>query len=296
MEGAVAEPHDQDLTAEQVRLRAEGLRALDRGWVLIPLRGKIPAVSNWPDALPARPDTLFNWARAGFNTGVITGARSGVVVIDVDKGGAVDGLPATWTTETGGGGRHYFFKYVPVGNSVGKLAPHVDVRGDGGQVVLVGSIHPKTGCAYTWAAGLSADDLPLAELPGWVLERLRKPVAPLPPPTSTRPSPGRRSWARAAIEAEVERMRTASEGTRNNALNRAAFALGQIVAGGQLTETEVVERLVEAAEAAGLEQREIAPTIRSGLRAGAERPRRSKPNPWLCFRRGSSGRSRSHGR
>lgn len=291
-----ADQHVQQLdrlTPMKRLLLAEGLRALARGWVLIPLRGKIPAISNWPDAICPNPETLFNWVRAGFNLGVVTGARSGVVVIDIDKGGEIDGLPPTWMAETGGGGRHCFYRYVPLGNSVGKLAPHVDVRGDGGQIVLVGSVHPKTGVIYAWAEGASPNDLPLADFPGWVLERLRKPAATPSPAISLRPCSGRRGWAGTAIDAEVERVRTASEGTRNNALNRAAFALGQIVAGGQLGETEVIERLVEVAEVVGLDQREIAPTIRSGLRAGAEHPRRSKPNPWLCF---SRGRSNGHGR
>ena len=102
------------------------------------------------------------------------------------------------------------------------------------------------------------------------------PVAsPLPLPSD---ATGLERYGRKAVDAECSRVVFADE--RNNALNRAAFALGQLVAGGVLREDEVVGRLTDAARSSGLDrdpgcgERGIAATIASGLRAGKERPRR----------------------
>jgi hypothetical protein len=80
-------------------------------------------------------------------------------------------------------------------------------------------------------------------------------------------------YAEAAFDAEVRRVRDAPAGTRNHSLNRAAFALGQLIAAGLLDESSVVLALTDAAAAAGLAGREIEATMRSGLRAGMQSPR-----------------------
>ncbi|MDN4473571.1 bifunctional DNA primase/polymerase [Demequina zhanjiangensis] len=115
--------------------------------------------ARWPDA---------NWA-------VATGKRSGVVVIDLDLKLGVHGrdslnwycaendvaLPETYEVATGGGGTHLYFKCPDggLGNRVGWLN-NVDVRGDGGYVVLPGSSH-KSGRDYALAV-----DMQIAALPG----------------------------------------------------------------------------------------------------------------------------------
>lgn len=80
-------------------------------------------------------------------------------------------------------------------------------------------------------------------------------------------------YAAAALAREVERVATASKGTRNDSLNRAAFSLGQLVAEGELDEGVVVRELTAAALAVGLGELEIKRTIRSGLQGGAKHPR-----------------------
>ena len=49
-------------------------------------------------------------------------------------------------------GRHLYFDTngLLIGNSVGKLGPGIDVRGDGGYVVGAGSVHPS-GHVYRYA-------------------------------------------------------------------------------------------------------------------------------------------------
>jgi hypothetical protein len=89
------------------------------------------------------------------NIGIATGKESGIIVIDEDsykenKGELGFDLPKTLRQSTGGGGRHFFFKYpkdVVIKNSAGSLANAVDVRGDGGIVVAAPSRH-KSGKQY----------------------------------------------------------------------------------------------------------------------------------------------------
>lgn len=75
-------------------------------------------------------------------------------------------------------------------------------------------------------------------------------------------------------EVEVADVRHTPVGDRNNRLNRAAFCLGMLVAGGELDGLLVEDELLAAAVDAGLSEGEARTSIRSGLRAGAKEPRR----------------------
>lgn len=81
------------------------------------------------------------------------------------------------------------------------------------------------------------------------------------------------AYAASALDSEAQSVIDAAVGTRNDALNRAAFNLGQLVAGGALADSDVIDSLTHAARQAGLDEDEIGPTIRSGMRKGAESPR-----------------------
>lgn len=83
------------------------------------------------------------------------------------------------------------------------------------------------------------------------------------------PSP----WAESALRAEIDRVRSTGEGGRNAALNRAAYALGQLVAGGELDRAQVEPELVAAGIAIGLPQREVEAVVRRSLSEGAKQPR-----------------------
>lgn len=82
-----------------------------------------------------------------------------------------------------------------------------------------------------------------------------------------------RRYAEAALEDEVKILGSTPTGNRNEQLNRSAFALGQFVAAGVLSEAEVISALSRAAMYAGLDPEEIRATITSGLEAGARHPR-----------------------
>lgn len=229
---------------------------------------------------PARLiDWWHRWPSA--NVGLRTGCSSGLVVVDIDRhpGGlrslaALERthgeLPPTATVETGGG-RHYWFAHLDgaVRNSAGRLGPGVDIRGDAGYVIAPPSCH-ITGRRYRWGALR-----PLAPLPRWIVELSRERDHPTPAaaPERVTAGPPARPWARAALAAELGRVRSSIPGNRNHSLNRAAFALGQLVGGGHLSGDDVREALVDAGISCGLIPREVLATVASGLRAGIRLPR-----------------------
>lgn len=111
------------------------------GHVVFPLDGKRPLV-RWRELKPG-PQHVFQvrawWKRwPNANIGLRTG--NGLVVLDVDPrhGGEVDpSWPETLASETRSGGVHLFYRSDrPVANSVSRVAPGVDVRGEGGYVVV----------------------------------------------------------------------------------------------------------------------------------------------------------------
>jgi hypothetical protein len=119
---------------------------------------------------------LFD-AGVASNIAIITGAISGVVVIDVDSKSAMEAavlrLPYTpWQSRTSKG-YHLYYRHpgVRIGNRVGiylgKERHQIDVRGDGGFVIAPGSIH-ASGVAYVeggdWTK--SREELPCF-WPGW---------------------------------------------------------------------------------------------------------------------------------
>ncbi|MBI5092288.1 MAG: bifunctional DNA primase/polymerase [Candidatus Hydrogenedentes bacterium] len=175
-----------------------------------------PARTAWQSEPRESLSRAMAWARSG-NVGLRTGANSGVFVIDIDqvKGGVVPrDLPDTVTVQTGGGGLHLYFRMpedVLLGNR--KLAPHVDTRGDGGQVVFVGSVHPETSNVYAWAPGKSPDEIELAPLPRWVIDKLTAPVSSAPAPGDDRKEVTKRSpRATERCKAYLERIPDAVSG------------------------------------------------------------------------------------
>jgi hypothetical protein len=128
------------------------------------------------------PDMIRHWwgLEPQYNVAVATGAISGIFAVDVDgvdaelelrKLEAEHGsLPATVEVVTPRPGRHIYFRYpgTPLHNSAGKVAPGIDVRGDGGYVLAPPSIHPS-GKPYAWSVD-SANAF--AAAPDWLLAKI----------------------------------------------------------------------------------------------------------------------------
>lgn len=215
-----------------------------------------------------------------------TGAVSGTVVIDVDPGGLdlmrelvqARRLPRTLAAQTGRGGFHLVYAHPggKIMSGAGKGGDGIDVKADGGYVVVEPSIHPHTREPYHWLSPFTG---PLAPLPPYWTERLRPPAprAATAPGTWSPPVARAGSYATAALRDEAEDVATARTGMRNDVLNRAAFSLGQLAGAGALTVAEVTEALMSAAAVCGLVaddgDRRCEATIASGLRAGMAQPR-----------------------
>jgi len=251
------------------------------GWSFTPLSGKKPTRNGWQTADRETVEEAIEWAKRQ-NVGLRTGLVSGIVVIDVDAGGDISKLelPGTVTVNTGKNGIHLYYRCsVAIRNSVGKLGPHIDVRGDGGQVVYPGSVHPDTGRRYEWAEGFEPWTVEIAELPEHIIQTLTAPHRkPHKPRRATNAGPTNR-YTVVAVERELKAVIDAAEGTRNATLNTAAFNLGQLVGGGYLQEDAIRAQLAEAAAATGLTEGEANATITSGLKAGIEQPRRIEARP-----------------
>jgi hypothetical protein len=182
----------------------------------------------------------------------------------------------TYTVRTASGGLHLYFRQpetVTLPNSEAKLGWKVDTRGGGGLVVAAGS---RIG-EGSYVLVNDVDPLPL---PQWLATLLAP--TPIPAP-SAQPIAlaieGRQGkYLRAALEGEFVKVRRATGGSRNGQLFVSALALGQLVAGGHLSEAYVRSHLLSAAAGHVAEgaftNGEAARTITSGIRKAASSPRR----------------------
>lgn len=285
---------------------AAALDAASHGWHVFPLRlgDKRPAIPAWEQRATTDPDRITRcWTHAPYNVGIATGP-SGLVIIDLDRPkhpddtppadwaahGVTDGADvlavlcarygqpypgSTYTVRTWSGGTHMYFaapQGEPLRNTAGDSARglgwKVDTRAVGGLVVGAGSTfdgHPYK----------VVHNAPVAPLPGWLAELLRPaPLPPQRPVTVALGGHGRRTaFLNAAVNGELARVTNSGEHEHNTSLYIAAVALGQLVAGGELSEADVTGWLSSAGLRVGQSEREAQRTIASGLRAGARRPR-----------------------
>jgi putative DNA primase/helicase len=152
-----------------------------RGLPIFPCqqRGKEPACSRGVHDATADLDRIRSWWGEcnDLNIGLACGELSGLAVLDIDgaEGEASlrileqkhGPLPPTREVITGrNGGRHAYFKLSKhkVRNSAGKLGAGLDVRGDGGYVLLPPSIHPS---GRPYRLSVDSTDL-IASAPDWL--------------------------------------------------------------------------------------------------------------------------------
>ncbi len=359
--GAEQPAHGQQSTTLKVALDVVALT----GAPVFPVGGNKKAlIKGWPEKATTDRKQLERWAEQfpGCTWGMPTGPKSGISVIDLDKAKDGDGQSGvdTWqairerhpdlsqlkppVVLTAGGGAHLYFAHVDgAKNSASQIGPGVDVRGEGGYVVIPGSVN-DAGKAYSWME----DREFFRPLPPFPLEIVKAELEANKAAESERKE-GNREAARAAapssvgqkareqqeklraahgvrsdddasddaigtglrekyvalvFDSQIQSVATASKGTRNPALNRAALILGHYVGSGDLSESKVVAALKAAAEACdltaddGIEQ--VEKTITSGLTAG-------KKEPWdgrdaqrqlvgaIDPERASTGQSRANG-
>src|SRR5699024_6406877 len=120
-------------------------------------------------------------------------------------------LPSTPYQITGSGGNHFLFKHVEgIGNKT-NLFPSIDIRGDGGYIVVSLSIH-ESGREYAWELDHYPSMMEMAAAPRWILDALR-------------PKANRKSKARPVTD-YIHIVQEVHEGERDNAL---MTLIGQLI-------------------------------------------------------------------
>lgn len=246
------------LTTNGFKAATKFPRILERWW------------SDWPDAAVGLP----------------TGSPTGFFALDIDnKPGGANGfdwlsdmeaehgpLPDTARVISPNGGMHIYFKYVVGTRNRGALGAGVDIRSEGGYVLAAGSTM-SNGRQYKWVG----DTREIADAPAWLLDLLLPKSAPT-HSNYTANATTNNVYVDAAVDRELLELAGEPMGNRNNALNDAAFSLGQWVGGGHLSESEARALLQDVARGWGRDWTRCCKTIENGLKAGALSPRQP-PEP-----------------
>jgi len=270
------------------------LQYLQGGYSVIPLeRGSKKALVKWKQYQTERPEpeTVEKWFRKWpeANIGIITGAISGIFVVDVDSSEGLEALqergdwpdvPHVKTSKIG----HYYFRFPADGvrNATGVL-PGVDIRGEGGLVAAPPSVH-HSGVLYEWAA-----PGPLQDAPEWFLqllaEKAEQKTIELPEPQRTHlngkaddPDQSRRFIA-GCLRHEVEKIHNAADGTKHQQLLKSATYLAGYIPTGFITEAEIEQALFEAVAHRAADQKNALDTIHDGIKYGTKKPLEIPPPP-----------------
>lgn len=213
--------------------------------------------------------------------GLPTGEKTGFFALDIDnKPGGANGfdwlaemeaehgpLPDTARVTSPNGGLHIYFKYVVGTRNRGALGAGVDIRSEGGYVLSAGSTMAN-GRSYKW----ETDTREIADAPAWLLDLLLPKSAPAHTQYSLSAATNN-AYVDAAVDRELADLAGAPMGTRNNALNDAAFSIGTIVGAGALGEAEARALLQDVARGWGRDWSRCCKTIENGLKAGIQNPR-----------------------
>lgn len=252
--------------------------------------GKRPLTERGFHDATTDPEVLAAWQQQHpeANIGVPTGAVSGVVVVDVDVHGPVNGYDAFrraheaglvdgWQllVSTPSGGMH---AYYPAAAGLSQRSwqaarTGIDFRGDGGYII----VPPSAINSGSENAGYRVRRISTGRAEPLDSARLRDFLDPRPTPT-TRP---------AGLTQDISAERLAAwvagrtEGERNRGLFWAACRLAEN--GTAPADTYAV--LGPAAEQVGLTAREVSATIRSAYRTNQTAPRASDNRPGEEFRR-----------
>lgn len=283
-------------------MRAAALELGALGWRVFPVAedGRSPRIKGGCHAASSDPEQVARWRDGNF--ALACGPESGVIALDIDRKGDIDGvtalqalcaefgpLPRTVRSRTPSGGAHLLFRHpegVTIPNRVGlkRYAPDgsrtiyrgLDVRAAGGSICLPPSRTPRG--SYEWVR--SPWDADLAALPDWLLCLMTAE----PPPRPVRPLRITGSTDRVAryvcnaVNGECSELAAMSPGSgRNTRLFIAAARLGELVGAGLLLQDDAEAALERAAADCGLVKedglRAVRLTIASGLRRGIQNPR-----------------------
>jgi hypothetical protein len=235
------------------------------GYEPIPCRGKIPASKSWQN-IHIDVDTIAFWGDEypdAINTGIRT-RYTPAIDIDVYDGEMVEKIrqellnliPSGSILERIGQppkvlipfqGVVPFNKIAIAFKSPDNKIHRVEVLCDGQQFIADG-MHPDTGKPYQWknntGSSVARKQLPIMDEAlahqiidcaanimrdaGWIEIDTKGNAK-----TTHKMNGSKSPWAQAALNGEYDKVRNAAHHTRNDTLNAAAFALGQIIGGGE---------------------------------------------------------------
>lgn len=147
------------------------------GFSIIPVGADKKPLIDWKlfQTKRALPEEIIEWWTRWpqANPALVTGKISGVVVLDLDlkhgRHSSEFSIPATTCAKSGNGGEHFYFKhggsYITTKSAIS--GPGVDMRGDGGYVLLPPSEN-ESGGIYEWI--LSPEE-GFTNIPEWLLEK-----------------------------------------------------------------------------------------------------------------------------
>jgi len=178
---------------------------LAHGWSVIPIRpgDKRPLVP-WEEYQERKP-TATEWGEwlktPAVNVALVTGEVSGVTVVDVDGDAGMASIrpvsgriPKTLLAKSPHGW-HMFFKYQAGVRNKARLLPGVDIRGDGGYVVISPSRLPDAG--YRWTRTVD-----LQPFPQWLVKS--EPGTPLGVAKTAPKASEQPKWVAAALSGGVQ--------------------------------------------------------------------------------------------
>ncbi len=156
------------------------------GWSVIPIGADKKPLTEWKQyqSEKATEKQLLGWfSKPEVNIGVVTGKISNLIVVDIDPrhGGTEEAFKNVQTVKsaTGGGGWHYYFQYTDGIQNSANIKPGIDIRGEGGYVVVPPSSH-SSGKDYEWIkAPTSIGELiPLPDfIKEWISNQKDKPIS-----------------------------------------------------------------------------------------------------------------------
>ncbi|MCG3139041.1 MAG: hypothetical protein HJJLKODD_02918 [Phycisphaerae bacterium] len=286
------------------QLLGAALRYAELGWHVFPVysisqgqctcgdascrsAGKHPRLSNGLKGASVDQAIINQWWTKwpDANVGIRTGAISGIIAIDIDPRHGGDGtltklinengqLPPTTTAITGSGGHHLIMAHpgVNVSNRT-NLWPGIDVRSDGGYIVVPPSNHASGG-TYQWSNGSDPWQCEPASIPNWVLEALVK----SPGNHACKPTSNGDEW-HLLIESARRYIASAdsvAEGQRNSAAFRLAGNLASFESESshhRLSESDIFELMADwnRGNQPPLDDRELRQVVQSAMKNGSPR-------------------------
>ena len=233
---------------------------------------RIPLIKDWETNASSDPNQHNQWCELFKDRlkgwALPTGEVNGLIALDIDvKNDGANGfkyleslgvdIPQTAWQSTPSGGCHLFFKYDPtiqIGNSVNRKIG-IDTRSTGG---------------FVWLHKDTHFEIPLSPIPEWLptIIKSQEPVSTVSEaPLKLDPALSLPKYYEA-----IKTVKEALQGERNATLNKAAYLVGKLIAGGIVTHGQAYLELEQAALAIGLDPYEVKATLKSGLGDGITQP------------------------